>query len=320
MNTANTGALIARSRKEKGWTQGELAQHLHVSTQAVSKWERGANFPDITLLEDIARHLDLSVSELIAGEKNAPPADEVVREGLRVSLSQLGRRARRWCGLFLCAAALLAIVAGRAGYEYLRDETQLLPQPRTTVDSMGGSSRTSEDLQLAGEVAQTAGSTGAAVYQVSLREGFEGEYSFQMELWTAQGLQKVWPIPHAIGYGYGSMEEVPRHHRLILTYDCRSSAQQLGYGLSFLGPGRTGVVEDFPLPLTQAVSVRFLPGRYEVDPEHGAVLLQLGLGRQTPEGDTQFAYPFYDHTGTGTGAAPRVHEGEALLLLRFLCP
>ena len=61
------------------------------------------------------------------------------------------------------------------------------------------------------------------------------------------------------------------------------------------------------------------PG-FNAHPTHGAVLLQLGLGRQTPEGDTQFAYPFYNYTGTGTGEVPRVHEGEALLLLRFLCP
>ena len=43
MDAVKTGTLINQARKEKGLTQGDLAQKLHVSTQAVSKWERGVS-------------------------------------------------------------------------------------------------------------------------------------------------------------------------------------------------------------------------------------------------------------------------------------
>ena len=43
MNSVKTGSLIAQARKEKALTQSDLAAALHVSTQAVSKWERGGS-------------------------------------------------------------------------------------------------------------------------------------------------------------------------------------------------------------------------------------------------------------------------------------
>ena len=49
MDREKTGGLIASARKERGLTQKELAAMLHVSDRAVSKWERGAGFPDVSL-------------------------------------------------------------------------------------------------------------------------------------------------------------------------------------------------------------------------------------------------------------------------------
>ena len=54
MDREKTGGLIASARKERGLTQKELAAQLHVSDRAVSKWERGAGFPDVSLLEPLA--------------------------------------------------------------------------------------------------------------------------------------------------------------------------------------------------------------------------------------------------------------------------
>lgn len=68
MNNYVTGAAIRRLREEKGLTQEELANLLSVSGKAVSKWETGQGFPDVSLLEPIAGALGISVIELISGE------------------------------------------------------------------------------------------------------------------------------------------------------------------------------------------------------------------------------------------------------------
>ena len=63
-----TGAVIRRLREKKKMTQEDLAGKLYVSGKAVSKWETGQGFPDISLLEPLAKALDISVIELLSGE------------------------------------------------------------------------------------------------------------------------------------------------------------------------------------------------------------------------------------------------------------
>ena len=62
-----TGTTIRGLREKRGLTQAQLADLLCVSDKAVSKWETGAGYPDITLLEPIAGALRVSVAELLAG-------------------------------------------------------------------------------------------------------------------------------------------------------------------------------------------------------------------------------------------------------------
>ncbi len=67
MNTYVTGAIIKRLREEKNMTQLALAEKLSVSDKAVSKWETGRGYPDITLVEPLATALGVSVIELLSG-------------------------------------------------------------------------------------------------------------------------------------------------------------------------------------------------------------------------------------------------------------
>lgn len=63
-----TGATIKSLREKCGMTQSQLAECLCVSAKAVSKWETGAGYPDITLLEPLAAALRTSVAELLSGD------------------------------------------------------------------------------------------------------------------------------------------------------------------------------------------------------------------------------------------------------------
>ena len=63
-----TGSVIRRIRESKKLTQEELAEMIHVSGKAVSKWETGQGFSDISLLEPLAKALGISVIELMSGE------------------------------------------------------------------------------------------------------------------------------------------------------------------------------------------------------------------------------------------------------------
>ena len=68
MDNYVTGAVIRRLRESKKLTQEELAERIFVSGKAVSKWETGQGFPDISLLEPLAKALDISVIELLSGD------------------------------------------------------------------------------------------------------------------------------------------------------------------------------------------------------------------------------------------------------------
>ena len=68
MNQYVTGDVIRRLREQKKMTQETLAERLHVSGKAVSKWETGKGYPDISLLEPLARALEISVIELLSGD------------------------------------------------------------------------------------------------------------------------------------------------------------------------------------------------------------------------------------------------------------
>ena len=74
------GRRIARLRLAKTATQERLAKELNVSPQAVSKWENDINYPDISLLPDLARFLGVSVDELLSGASASAQETAAVQE------------------------------------------------------------------------------------------------------------------------------------------------------------------------------------------------------------------------------------------------
>ena len=92
MNAEYTGKKIAELRKSKNLTQKELAALVHVTDKAVSKWERGVNFPDLGLMEDLAKHLGTTPSVLLGLEDAS--RDEIVASFTELSAQQAEDAAR----------------------------------------------------------------------------------------------------------------------------------------------------------------------------------------------------------------------------------
>ena len=70
MEQETIGTRIREKRKQLGFTQDELAQRVGVTFQAVSKWENDTSYPDVVLMADIARALEMTVDEIITGKKD----------------------------------------------------------------------------------------------------------------------------------------------------------------------------------------------------------------------------------------------------------
>ncbi len=98
MDAEKTGRLIRDMRIELGITQKDLAEQIHVSNAAVSKWENGHGFPDISSLEALANVLQLSITELIQGEKieeEQQKDDTVVKEIIQLSEKEIKKNEKR---------------------------------------------------------------------------------------------------------------------------------------------------------------------------------------------------------------------------------
>lgn len=69
MDQIQIGKFIAEERKRKNYTQRQLADILQISDKTVSKWERGNGFPEISLLLPLCEELEITVNELLSGER-----------------------------------------------------------------------------------------------------------------------------------------------------------------------------------------------------------------------------------------------------------
>ena len=67
MDAKKTGNFICENRKKQGMSQKELADKLSITDKAISKWERGISFPDISMLIPISKVLEISLYDLLTG-------------------------------------------------------------------------------------------------------------------------------------------------------------------------------------------------------------------------------------------------------------
>lgn len=85
LNGEKIGLFIMNRRKELGLTQQQLADKLHISFQAVSKWEKGTTYPNIEILRDLAIVLDVSTDEILAGGRKETDGLSYSKAGVNIA-------------------------------------------------------------------------------------------------------------------------------------------------------------------------------------------------------------------------------------------
>lgn len=114
MDAEQFGKFIQSRRKNLGMKQSELAEKLHVTDKAISRWERAVGFPDIKLLEPLAQALELSLTELLQCSVIAEPLPEAQARAMEAETVQImeeqqklswQRRLVLWLGYTAIAAA-----------------------------------------------------------------------------------------------------------------------------------------------------------------------------------------------------------------------
>ena len=125
-----TGQFIAKRRKAIGLTQKELADRLGVTNKAVSKWETGGGMPDISVLQELSRILEVSVDELLAGkyEEESPPEKRMTEKGHPAAdgedRGKSGLSAKRIILAGILFLPLFLVLCMQAAYLYVRRRTQ----------------------------------------------------------------------------------------------------------------------------------------------------------------------------------------------------
>ena len=142
MNKERLGNFISGERRNLGLTQRDLAAALHVTDKAVSKWERGLSYPDVTLLEPLAEKLELTVAELMACRRQEIPeskgAEETMRNLLDISRASVRKERRRSWQRLAAVLVLLAVTAAVVAWNALiqRDQCSTSIYLKETVNGV----------------------------------------------------------------------------------------------------------------------------------------------------------------------------------------
>ncbi len=119
MDQIKIGKFIADERKRKGYTQKQLSEKLDISDKTISKWERGNGFPEVSLLLPLCNELEITVNELLSGERVSEDDYRKKAEENMVNLVKEAQESKKKiilstmvAGLSVVAAVPLVMVAG----------------------------------------------------------------------------------------------------------------------------------------------------------------------------------------------------------------
>ena len=136
MDNIKFGKFIKELRQEQNMTQKELAEKINLTDKAISKWERGLSFPDITMLNTLSDVFQVSVLEILNGERGSNEqvdVEKAVQEAIqKVTLSKEKREKRleKWKRITKIASSVILVLScilqsaylfilKRYGFEYV---------------------------------------------------------------------------------------------------------------------------------------------------------------------------------------------------------
>lgn len=112
MDSLKTGKLISEARKKLNLTQKNLADKLYVSDKTVSKWERGICFPDISVLIPLTEILNISLYDLLKGEKmNKKDVEETLKDTINYSTNEIERNKKKYTLISIISILAIIIVS-----------------------------------------------------------------------------------------------------------------------------------------------------------------------------------------------------------------
>ncbi len=112
MDKRKTGNLIKEARIKSGYTQSELGTLIGVTNKAISRWENGESFPDVGVLEELSRVLNLDIKDIVTGESGAELSDAVTEITRVIKIQERERQSKRKRNTIFAVASLLLLFAG----------------------------------------------------------------------------------------------------------------------------------------------------------------------------------------------------------------
>lgn len=175
MEKEKMGEFILVLRKEHGMTQKEMADALGLTDKAISKWERGLSYPDISMLEPIAGLFEVSVMEILKGERIEPDttismqdAQKMIDESISLSDDEITQKHKKNKGIILtlCVVTMFLIslilnvyniMSGATYKEVDLEHTSVAYE--TTINEMGEEIFVSPDAAI-GQMTEDLGGQG----------------------------------------------------------------------------------------------------------------------------------------------------------------
>ena len=126
MDQIKIGKFIGEQRKVHNLTQSELSEKLGITDRAISKWERGICLPDAGLMLDLCKILEISVNELLTGEKIPMENNTEIMEKNLIEMAALNERINKMLihtEYILIALMVFIVIAGALVSSYLVSES-----------------------------------------------------------------------------------------------------------------------------------------------------------------------------------------------------